>query len=63
MQESWSCKFRETMFRWFGHVMMKKDEEPIKKSWHEQIRGKISKGRQRLRLREVVGLREEDVET
>ena len=43
--------------------MMKKDEEPIKKSWHEQIRGKISKGRQRLRLREVVGLREEDVET
>ena len=46
-----------------------KDEEPIKKAWNEPMRGKRSRGRQRLRWREVmerelksVGLREEGAE-
>ena len=53
--------------RWFGHVLRMDDEEGVKKAWEEPVRGRRSRGRQRIRWRDKMkddmerrGLVEED---
>ena len=58
---------RESRLRWFGHVLRMDDEEGVKKALEEPVRGRRSRGRQRIRWRDKVkddmerkGLVEED---
>ena len=37
-------RIREMRILWFELMMRKKDEEPFRKAWNEQIRGKRSRG-------------------
>ena len=58
---------REARLRWCGHVLRMDDGEGVKKAWDEPVRGRRSRGRQRIRWRDKVrddmerrGLVEED---
>ena len=58
---------RESRLRWYGHVLRMDGEERVKKAWEEPVRGRRSRGRQRIRWRDKVkddmerrGLVEED---
>ncbi|XP_064102639.1 uncharacterized protein LOC135212798 [Macrobrachium nipponense] len=42
---------RESRLRLFGHVLRMDDEEGVKKDWEEPVRGRRSRGRQRIRWR------------
>lgn len=50
---------RESRLRWYGHVLRKDDEEVVKRAWEEPVRGRRSRGRQRIRWRDKV---KEDME-
>ena len=58
---------REARLRWCGHVLRMDGEEGVKRAWEEPVRGRRSRGRQRIRWRDKVkddmerrGLVEED---
>ena len=62
-------KVEESRLRWFGHIMRMDDEEIVKKAVKQDVTGKRSRGRQRVRWSDGVnrsmlqqGLREEDAE-
>ena len=42
------------MLRWYGHVMRMEDDVVTKKTFFEEVDGKRSRGRQRLRWRDVI---------
>ncbi|XP_064120190.1 uncharacterized protein LOC135224796 [Macrobrachium nipponense] len=45
---------RKARLRWYGHVLRMDDEEGVKRAWEEPVRGRISRGRQRIRWRDKV---------
>ena len=58
---------RKSKLRWFGHLVRREDEEPIKKAWITPVEGRRSRGRQRVRWKdgiaaelERMGVTEED---
>ena len=60
-------KLREARLRWVGHVVRREEESWIQKAKKEPVRGRRSRGRQRLRWSDVVkrdmevkGVQEED---
>ena len=60
-------KAREARLRYFGHVIRKEEDEPVKKAMMAEVRGRRSVGRQRIRWRDVIrsdinklGVQEED---
>ncbi|XP_064093992.1 uncharacterized protein LOC135206581 [Macrobrachium nipponense] len=53
-------KIRESRLRWYGHhVLRMDDEEGVKRDWEKPIRGRRPRGRQRKRWRDKV---KEDME-
>ena len=40
---------REARLRWCGHVLRMGDEEGVKRAWEEPVRGRRSRGRQKIR--------------
>ena len=62
-------KAREARLRYYGHVMRREEEEPVKRAKNMPVMGRRSVGRQRIRWMDVVkrdmdemGLGEEDAE-
>ena len=49
-------KIKEARLRWYGHVVRSNEECAIKKVWKEPVRGKRSRGRQKLRWRDVIAM-------
>lgn len=47
-------KIHEIRLRWYGHVLWKNDSKVVKKAWNKQVKGKRSRGRQRLRWRHTI---------
>ena len=47
-------KAREARLRYFGHVIRREDDEPVKKAMMMPVSGRRSVGRQRIRWRDVV---------
>ena len=47
-------KARESRLRWFGHVCRREEENHVKKAMMEKVKGKRSRGRQRLRWKDVI---------
>lgn len=47
-------KAKQEKLRWFGHVLRREEDNPVKKAWREPIKGKRSRGRQRIRWRDGV---------
>ena len=45
---------REARLRWCGHVLRMTGEEVVKRAWEEPVRGRRSRGRQRIRWRDKV---------
>ncbi|XP_064111476.1 uncharacterized protein LOC135218967 [Macrobrachium nipponense] len=43
---------RESRLRWYGHVLGMGDEEGVTRAWDEPVRGRTSRGSQRLRWRD-----------
>ena len=39
---------RETRLRWYGYVLRMDGKKEVKRSWEEPVRGRISRGRQRI---------------
>ena len=46
-------KAREARLRWYGHVIRMEEDDPVKVAWRSQVEGR-SKGRQRIRWRDVI---------
>ena len=44
----------ESRLRWYGHVVRMDEEENVKRAWLEPVRGRRSRGRQRIRWRDKV---------
>ena len=64
-----SEKIREARMRWFGHIMRREEEDPVKVAWRHPIEGRRTVGRQRIRWRDIVerdlrllNLREEEAQ-
>ena len=62
-------KAREAHLRWYGHEIRMEEDGPVKVAWRSQVEGRRSRGRQRIRWRDVIerdlrmlGLQEQDVE-
>ena len=49
-----SEKVKEARLRWLGHVIRRKEADPIKKAFAEKVTGKRSRGRQRIRWSDIV---------
>ena len=47
-------KARETRLRCYGHVIRMEEDHPVKMPWRSQVEGRRSKGRQRIRWRDVI---------
>ena len=65
--ESITRKAEEARMRWFGHIIRMDENKMVKRAWNEPVRGRRSRGRQRIRWRDGVesrmrelGLTEED---
>ena len=64
-----SEKIREARMRWFGHIMRREEEDPVKAAWRHPTEGRRTVGRQRIRWRDIVerdlrllNLREEEAQ-
>ena len=47
-------KAREARLRYYGHVVRRDDDEPVKKAMRMPVRGRRNVGRQRIRWSDVV---------
>lgn len=57
----------EARLRWYGDVIRMEEDDPVKVAWRSQVEGRRSRGRQRIRWRNVIerglkllGLQEQD---
>ena len=62
-------KISKARMRWFGHIMRREEEDPVKVAWRHPIEERRTVGRQRIRWRDIVerdlgvlNLREEEAQ-
>ena len=62
-------KAREARLRLYGYVIRMEEDDPVKVAWRSQAEGRRSRGRQRVRWRDVIerdlrllGLQKQDAE-